>query len=489
MGEARKRAEWRRLDFDISREISRARFDFYTLGTRLAPSRFMAEELSWWSDESEALLGVVVRDFTDNDFGWIVLARDDAGRFRAVDLNMSLRSREYATNALRLAIARILKTEDLDALGAQGDEPTTPIDLLTIPPDFDRAKLHPYFLELHDSEGRAPARAAIREMGPWLAPADSHLVSEFQQHQFDQRLWEIYLWASFRELSFDVTNLEAPDFSCRSPLGEFTVEATTVAPSMTGPLAAHPNPKTHGEMTEFLENYMPLKYGSSLMSKLRKTNGKGQHYWEMERARDASFLLAVADFHKAATEDELGSMTYTQSSIWQYLYGLRVKWEIVDGRLVLLPTKVAAHEFGDKKAPSGFFDQPDAENVSAVLFSNAGTIAKFDRMGALAGFGAPDCTYFRVGLKADPDPNSPVGVPFSVRVGIDDYTEMWSDELQVFHNPNAVKPLPKRMFNGIAQHWFENGDLMSIVPEDHVLSSFTAIMHVGAADEESGRTV
>jgi hypothetical protein len=33
-------------------------------------------------------------------------------------------------------------------------------------------------------------------------------------------------------------------------------------------------------------------------------------------------------------------------------------------------------------------DLPDAENVSAVLFSNSGTIAKFNRVGALPGFGS-----------------------------------------------------------------------------------------------------
>lgn len=33
-----------------------------------------------------------------------------------------------------------------------------------------------------------------------------------------------------------------------------------------------------------------------------------------------------------------------------------------------------------KQIPSGFFNLPDAENVSAVLFTNTGTIPKFLRM-------------------------------------------------------------------------------------------------------------
>ena len=33
------------------------------------------------------------------------------------------------------------------------------------------------------------------------------------------------------------------------------------------------------------------------------------------------------------------------------------------------------------------FNQPDSEHVSAILFSNAATITKFNRMGKLAGMG------------------------------------------------------------------------------------------------------
>jgi hypothetical protein len=65
------------------------------------------------------------------------------------------------------------------------------------------------------------------------------MVEEFQNQAFDQRLWEIYLWAAFRDFGLDITQLEAPDFECRAPGIDFTVEATTVAPSMIGPLVEH----------------------------------------------------------------------------------------------------------------------------------------------------------------------------------------------------------------------------------------------------------
>jgi hypothetical protein len=122
----------------------------------------------------------------------------------------------------------------------------------------------------------------VKEISPWLAPSDPHFIQEFQFKQFDQRLWELYLWAAFRELGFDVEQLEAPDFVCRAPGIAFTVEATTVTPSESGPLAAHPDPQTPEEMRAFLADYMPMKFGSSLMSKLNKKDSKGRRYWERE---------------------------------------------------------------------------------------------------------------------------------------------------------------------------------------------------------------
>lgn len=440
--------------------------------------RVISRELSTWSDLDETLVGAVIHDLIDDDYGWILLARDRIGRFRCVKLETSLPSERRAAAQLRLTIAETARTENIKELGIQGDEPNAPFDLLATSAGTAPESLHPYFRELAERPGREPARAVVREIGPWLAPSDPHFVQQFQLRQFDQRLWELYLWAAFRELGFDVDQLEAPDFSCSAPGITFTVEATTAAPSTMGPLATHPDPQTQEEMTDFLLNYMPMKYGSSLLSKLSKVDGEGRHYWEMDDAKGKPFVLAIADFHKPALKDELGSMVYTQSALWLYLYGRRVDWELRDGQLVLHPAAVGSHTYKGKTIPSGFFDLPEAENVSAVLSSNAGTIAKFDRMGVVAGFGALKHKYYRVGLRYDPDPNAVVGKPFFADVSDPSYDEYWSDELQIFHNPNARIPLPTDWFAGITQHFFRDGNLHSFTPEGHVLSSYTMLMQL-----------
>ena len=482
-GEAKRKQAQRRLDFELSKEISYARFNLYTIGTRRSMARVMAEELSFWSDNEERLIGFVFRDTTDDDFGWQILARDRVGRFRSVKLECSVRSEDYATVGLRLAIARTLREDNLAELGTQGDEPNTPTDVLRVPEGTDPEKLHPYFRELSERPGRAPARAVVREIGPWLAPADPHFVEEFQFRQFDQRLWELYLWASFRELGFDIAQLESPDFLCSAPGIEFAVEATTVAPSQSGALASHPEPKTHDEMRDFLADYMPMKFGTPLTNKLNKIDSEGRHYWEREETKDKPFVIAVADFHKQAEQHQLGSMTYTQSALWPYLYGHRVNWEFVDGQLRTSAVQNPMHKFGDKEVPSGFFDLPGAENVSAVLFSNAGTLAKFDRIGVTAGFAAPSHRYIRFGYRFNPDPNATMGIPFTDDVASANYVEGWSDELQIFHNPNARIPLSHHWLSGLSQFYFDaSGDQLSLIPDHHVWSSGTMLVRI--KDEE-----
>lgn len=435
----------------------------------------MSEELSYWSNLDETLIGMVFRDTTDDDFGWVMMARDRAGRFRCVDVEASISSERRATASLRIKIAEVSASE-IGSIGDQADEPNAPVDLLAVVNGIPSEALHPYFRLLLENPGKEPARAVIRELGPWLAPADPHFISEFQQHQFDQRLWEMLLWAAFRDMGWDVQQLEAPDFQLSAPGAVFCVEATTIAPSTMGPLAAHPDPKTHEEMVEFLSGYMPMKFGSSLMSKLKKVDKGGRHYWEKEEAKGLPFILAVADFHKPAKMAEAGSMVYTQSALWTYLYGRRVDWKkMSDGTLVTNAVVIDEHSYQDKKVESGFFDAPDAENISAVLFSNAGTIAKFDRMGVTAGFIPAKHKYFRVGLKYDPDPNAVVGLPFSVDVSDSSYKENWFDELQIFHNPRAKFPIPTEWFPGVT-HWFFDGEnVRTFAPDDRILSSYTMI--------------
>ena len=76
MGAAKHKKAQRQKDFLLTKKMPRARFDLYALGTRRSFARVLAEELSWWSDIDEKVIGLVFRDRPDDDYGWIMLARD-----------------------------------------------------------------------------------------------------------------------------------------------------------------------------------------------------------------------------------------------------------------------------------------------------------------------------------------------------------------------------------------------------------------------------
>ena len=64
-------------------------------------------------------------------------------------------------------------------------------------------------------------------------------------------------------------------------------------------------------------------------------------------------------------------------------------------RLIIVPGPEERDRWEKSAFPSCFFNQQNTENVSAVLFTNAGTMPKFNRMGVLADFGDPSVRLIR----------------------------------------------------------------------------------------------
>src|SRR3546814_5852801 len=91
-------------------------------------------------------------------------------------------------------------------------------------------------------------------------------------------------------------------------------------------------------------------------------------FFKQKTAYDMRISDWSSDVCSSDLQDQLGSMTFTHSALWPYLYGHRVEWEMVDGELIVNAIKNPSHVFGSKNIPSGFFDQHGTENVSAVLF-------------------------------------------------------------------------------------------------------------------------
>ena len=106
---------------------------------------YMSEELSWWASLDERLIAVVARDLHDNDYLWIILARDRNGCFRCADIQTNYATQWHAEEALRLKIAEVVQNKDLNDYGDQGDETNAPVELLRLPTDCNPEALHPHF--------------------------------------------------------------------------------------------------------------------------------------------------------------------------------------------------------------------------------------------------------------------------------------------------------------------------------------------------------
>jgi hypothetical protein len=215
----------------------------------------------------------------------------------------------------------------------------------------------------------------------------------------------------------------------------------------------------------YLQEYMPIKYGSALYSKLQK------EYWKLPHLQGHPIVFAIQDFHAP------GSMAWTSTPLIEYLFGLRHTWRHdADGRLVIEASKIDKHSWQGKEIPSGFFHLPGAENISAVIANPHGTITKFNRMGYLAEFGSRGVTMIRAGTCYSHDPNSAEPKKFAVRVDEPGYSESWCEGMSVFYNPNALRPLSFECFPGAAHHHFNGERVVSYVPPFHPYGSYTQIL-------------
>jgi hypothetical protein len=439
------------------------RFDALAGYCRRPQAKLVTDELGYYEECRERVLGILIRDSVDEDFSSITLARDRRGRFRAIHVPKFTASRSLAFKQLQAELAKWSGYEDTEYY--QGDETGPSLDFFT--PIVDRVNLDPLFGALTESPGNSPARAIIAEMMHYFEDPDGNFVQQFQTTGFSPRLWELYLFALFTELNYHVDrSFPVPDFLCSGLIGRFFVEAVSVNPTLKdGRAAPEPVPDGGPEWESYSREYVPIKFGSALYSKLRK------RYWTQQHVAGLPILLAIQDFHFP------GSMTRTTAPLIEYLYGVRhASFRAGDGRLLITANRVESHTWKDKQIPSGFFFQPEAENISAVLANPHGTISKFNRMGFLAGFGSRLPLMIRKGLKYNWEAKTEEPAGFTSVVNDVEYSETWVEGLSVYHNPRALHPIPFDLFPGAAHHVIEDELITSHIPDFFPFSSRTFIL-------------
>lgn len=441
--------------------VSPIRFNAIAGYARQPEAALFGQELAYFEVGGGRIMGMLMRDIEDGDHFGMVFAPDRKLRFRSVHMTGFVDNPAIAERDL--AAAMDIAAQAPPEEHWQADEKGEPVDFFT--PVHPPERLNPDFVKLITEEGNSPARGIIEPMMRWYEDADGNFVEQFQTTGFDQRIWELYLFATFVELGFvfDRTH-PMPDFVCSGLAGAFSTEAVTVGPTRDGNKVVPPPPRsTPDEARTYLKDYMPIKFGSPLFAKLKK------RYWERAHVAGNPFTLAIADFSSP------GSMVHTASALETYLYGYDHDHERdAEGSLIIKPRRIEEHRFGAKKIPSGFFRLPDAANVGAVLTSASGTISKFNRMGVLGGFGSGKVVLIREGTAVDHDPDASEPKIFRALVNAAGYSESWVEGLNVFHNPNALLKFDIDLLPGAAHHFAApDGQRASSVPDFHPYGSIT----------------
>jgi hypothetical protein len=391
-----------------------------------------------WQSENAIAVAVITRNDMTGRFGVLVMRR-------RVDGVWGIAS--HVRDIVQLADAR-----------ATADAGLSTEDLLSVPPGVSPRP------PLYDLQGREPTemfkllvqpshqRAAwlLNQLYLALPKPDPNWATDCQTANFHTRLWEAVLLACFREQGLLVSQpVEAPDFRIENRLGgEAWVEAVTANPPVRYEHVGAIPTTQPDDMRELVLGSAALRFAKTIGNKLQR------RYDTYPHVAGRPFVLALADFHAPS------SMVWSREALLGYLYGTVPGVRVVDG--VRSATETSAEKLlGETEFPAGLFRNAAHPELSAVIFTNACTIGKLNRVMVSAGAVVPELRYVRYGKFFDRRPDSFDGVPFCLDVGSDDYRrlwpqgyEPWSAELEVFHNPFAQHPLPHALLPE-ATHWFE----------------------------------
>lgn len=418
--------------------INQRQFELYALSLERGPNFDPAQIFGSYQAERGSASGCILLDPERAAFTSLTLRRRVDHRWVKIDESGPYTTPEAALEHLSISM--------------RGGDPPEPL-----PPSTRRRPLllrtgprgiSPEFELLTSTISHLPALMAIGECYLALPNSDANFVTDFQTSNFASRLFELYLLACFREQGLNVRQDHvSPDFRIEKDGAECWIEAVT---------ANSKNPRAGGignrvnapvDRIERLTGSPAERFAKTLRGKLQR------NYHELAHVKGRSFALAIADFH------ESGSMVWSREALPTYLYGLRadVEGEGAQRHAVGMPIAKLTGKHG---IPAGLFRNPDFAHLSAVIFSNAATLAKFNRMGFLAGWRPPGLTMIRCGTLFDRTPGALEPIPFELSVVSPEYEalwprgEAWCQELEVFHNPLATYPIPFDLIPG-ATHWFE----------------------------------
>jgi len=451
------------------RYISRKAFDIYVDFTREPAIFAISEEVKWYTNEDTTLFAVILFDFMDKDYNAVFLKRNKNKKIKYIDNEISFKSISEAEEWINLTENKV-NTREIQLTPDINDREGVDLFHLVV----KESRIHPYFKAINEIPSHIAAKKIICEITPHFIDVDGNFVEQFQTSGFNSRLWELYLFCYFHEEGLKIDREhEAPDFMLSK--GDISVAVEAVIAENKTPYLETDKLRIPSDVDveEETKNKLPLIYGSPLYSKLNHiTKDKNLHYWQYDHTKDIPFVIAIADFH------DVFAMNMSTTALINYLYGSKYShYNDENGDLVVVTEKIKSHtkESTGVQIPSGFFFQPGAENISAIIHSASGTISKFDRIGKQCGFDTNNTIMKRIVTTYNAEPNADKPLVFEYIVD-EKCEETWGEGVSIYHNPNALIPLPRDFFPSAPQHFLEEGKLVTVNSEALVYSSYTFII-------------
>lgn len=426
-------------------ELRQWEFDMYALSLPRGHGFGDQPPIGAWRSDDALACGALTRNVIDGTLGVLVMRR-------RVDHVWSVVADERNLTGRDEALAR------MEMLFREGAllEPVPP-GVPARPALYDlNGRVASDVFKLLAQPPRGPAAWTLHQAYLAMPDPDPNWVGDCQTANFHTRLWEAQLLATFREQGLLVTQPhESPDFRIENRLGgEAWIEAVTANPPVPYNHAnAEPIPAPTDRQAIFF-GAAALRFAKTLGNKLDRG------YARLPHVAGNPFVIALADFQAPS------SMVWSREGLIGYLYGNGAKVAKIAGRDRAVPMP-ATHLLGRSAFPAGLFLDARQSDLSAVIFTNACSIGKFNRV-AISGTAAPaGLRYTRIGQFFDRTPGALKGIPFCLDITSPEYRtlwphgyEPWSAELEVFHNPFADHPLPMPLVPE-AQHWFkDNGEIV-----------------------------
>jgi hypothetical protein len=435
-------------------------FDIHALARSRGHAFGSNPPIAGFRSEDHKSFGAVLRDDADGRFGFMCMRRRVDGVWTQIEEDGGLREQVSATAALGRAMRDGAPLERLPS-GVRARPP-----LHQLGPRGSSA-----VFDLLRHRDRGAAAWTLNQAYLAMPDPDPNWATDCQTSNFHTRLFEAYLLACFREQGrLVLQGHPSPDFQILNLAGKSAwIEAVTANAEAYDHASSKPILAPRDTVERQIGS-AAARFAKTLRSKLQR------RYDQMEHVAGFPFAIALADFHAP------GSMTWSREALPAYLYGQHAVIEERDGiRVAAARPNLAL--LGPEAIPAGLFRDPANCGLAAVLFSNAATIAKFNRMGFLAGMRPEGVSITRTGLLFDRTPEALEPVDFILDISCPAYAalwpetgETWSLELEVYHNPLARHPMPFELLPGCT-HWFERGGeiVCTAVHERTVLASISII--------------